>query len=742
MKNMRKLLWAFLILLPMDITAQVLADSTAQAGDTVSMLPRSQTKSVKLLARAYGDSIVLRWATEDAGLWISSKDNGWMLFRASADDPDTAYSIDRYGDTIPFVALNGGKPIKPLTLDEMMQRFDSTNFYAGVGAQALYGKFEYNVNESASKANLDFLSMAAKQYQEQTQRHFMAMLAAECDPQVASAIGLRFVDRDVKPGEYYEYILQSLIPPDFADMESPEVQLSNYPYERTEEEMIPDITVTQLDAYRVAVRWDKNKLSGYYIDRRDDADTAWRNLNTQAPVWPMLPTADVKAVMGDSVARWMKNEVVYIDSLEINHAYSYRVRAFDAFGGNPEPRTTETFRMADLIPPEAPILNNVFPVDNRVCKLTWTNPAVTDDISGYVVVFSRKMTGRWKAVSDLLPASATSYEDKNAGKRGRGFYRVFVTDTSGNANYSNPVANNIEDVIAPEAPTGLAAVAKDTNGSVFIHWNPNHDEDLLAYKVYFANQKDHDFIERSKGYLYDTLFYDTVNLNSLTHHIYYYVIAVDNSHNFSATSDTLCVALPDLLPPGVCVLKDIHQEGDSVIINWYRSSSDDIANFYIYRKPHPTPNWECIAKMPVNTVISDSIVSFVDKPGTSIHPWDYCIEVRDSSANSSGMSGHAVIRVEKDPLVKMDISLKAKYKKGKTTLTWNYTYDGLKDYYGVVYRQDGDGEFRDIGTFSRKDASYVDTKAPAKSKCTYYIQLQLGRGQHSSPSNQVSVKTK
>ncbi len=702
----------------------------------------SQPKVMRLLVRAYGDSIVLRWATEDAGLWITAKDYGWMIYRSSAYDKESDFSVNKYGDTIPYKTLNGGKPLMPLTLEEMMQRFDSTDFYAGVAAQALYGQFQYNVNEQEQKANADFMTLAAKQYQEQTQRHFMAMLAAECSPRVAEAIALRFVDRDVQPGEYYEYIVQAMIPPQLAELEDPAVLVLNKPYQRGEDEMMPEVEVTQIDAIRAAVRWEKNRLSGYWLDRKDDKDSNWVTLNPNAPIWPMLPDSATRAIYGDSIAEWMEHEVLYFDSLDLTRTYTYRVRAFDAFGDIVDPREAAPFKLVDFTPPAPTSVGEIIPIDNRICKIQWLKPEIEDDLKGYMVMFSTNLEGPWKNVSGLLPRDATSYTDSVAYERGRGFYRVFVADTAGNVNFSPSMNNNIEDITPPAIPKGLMAISDDSTGLVLIWWNRNTDADLLAYKVYFANQRDHEFIELTPGYIQDTFYFDSVDINLLARDVFYYVIAVDNNHNYSKPSDTLRVLLPDLLPPGVCVLDGVTQDNDTLTITWRASVSEDVAKYYVYRKPRPAANWECIAVITPDKVDNKGIIHFGDRPEASIHPWSYCIEAIDSATNSSGMSGFAVAQVDPDPTVKMDIKLKAKYKKGKTTLTWKLSDQPRKDYYGVVYRKDGDGGFTDIGTSSRKDASYVDTKAPANSKCTYYIQLQLGRGRHSTPSNHVTVKTK
>ena len=748
-KNIKYAIAALLLLLPIGLEAQeevILGrnpDNPQAVPDSLAIEDtlRPQRKTVRLLTRAYGDSIVLRWATEDAGIWLTARDYGWMLYRSAPTDDSTAFAVDKYGDTIPYRAIKGG-PLKPLSLEEMMQRFDSTNFYAGVAAQALYGEFQYNVNEQQQSANADFMTLAAKQYQEQTQRHFMAMLAAECDPQVASVLALRFVDRNVIPGEYYEYILQAMIPPDFADIEDPAVLVFNKPYERQEDEMMPEVGITQIDQLRVVVRWNKNRLSGYYLDRRDDADSSWTCLNPDAPIWPMLPDSATRAVYGDSIAEWMEHEVLFFDSLGLGRTYTYRVRAFDAFGVNLDPREAEPFRLVDFVPPQPPYVGEVLPIDNRICPIEWLQPGPTDDVAGYMIMFSNSLEGPWVNVSGLLPKDARSYNDSNAYERGRGFYRVFVADTAGNVNFSPSMNNNIEDITPPASPRGLGYIPDDSTGLVLLYWDRNTDADLLAYKVYFANQRDHEFIELTPGYISDTFYFDSVDISMLARDCFYYVIAVDNNHNYSTPSDTLRVLLPDLLPPGVCVLDGVSQDVDSITIRWRASVSEDVAAYYVYRKPRPAANWECIAKITPDQVDKKGLIVFGDRPGASIHPWSYCIEVRDSSANSSGMAGFAVAQVDPDNTVPMGITLKASCKKGKVSLTWKLSEQPRKDYYGVIYRKDGDGSFHDIGTFSRKEVVYIDTQAPEGTNCTYYIQLQLGRGRHSTPSNQVTVKIK
>ncbi len=704
----------------------------------------SEVSAVRLIARSYGDSIVLRWAVEDAGVWLATNRYGWDLLRGTSDPLDTvAFFVDTLtGDTLPFRHMTGGVPIKPLTLAEMQQRFTPEDRYAGVAAQALYGTLLYDVNRDEQEASADFFSLAFHQYQEQTQRQFLAYLAAECDRRVASALGLRFVDTNVRKGEYYEYIVESRIPNGVAEVRGSSVLVLCNPFVRKVDEDMPELLITQIDPYRVALRWERNKLAGYYIERSSDGGKTFRRMNTQAPVWPMNPDAGTRAVYGDSIAQWMLTQVVFVDSLQQDSSYIYRVRAFDAFGDYTDWRSSESYTMTDLIPPTPPSVYPVVVEQNRRCMVYWDAPQQSPDLVGYYVVFSPTSAGPWKVVSPLLKPSDRYFVDSIADLHGRGFYRVFALDSSGNTSYSPAVLNMIEDVFPPAAPSALVGSVDDSVGYVLLQWQPNVDADIYAYKVYYANQKNHDFVERSAGYITDTFFFDSINILTLTPEVYYYVIAVDRSHNFSAPSDTLRIKLPDYIAPGVCLLNDLRQDADSVTLQWLASTSSDVERYVVYRKPRTAPQWQLLRIIPADS-IDGMYINFVDHPTPAAVPYSYAIEAIDSALNSSGIAGQAVALVSPSKEYNIDIKLKATSKKNKPVqLSWKMDYKGNKSYYGVVYRSVDGGDFTDIGTFRAGEDTFSDNSAPAGTRCTYYIELHLPRGVISSPSNQVTVKAK
>lgn len=705
---------------------------SAKAQETGEDAPSSSLYQYTVVARSYGDSIVLRWAPQNAGVWRVASHYGWRISRMKTDEEMEANPADTS-----LTLLLTPTPVRALTLDEMKERYDSTHIYVGVAAQALYGESFYNPKESEGVENYIF-----RREQEQTQRQMMAYMAAEGHIDAADALGLRFVDKSVKKGELYSYYIESLIPEEIANMPVKTMDVYNNTFERTLDEKIPEIHFYQNTPYTVFVYWAKNKLSGYYLERSEDNGKHWTALN-EAPIFGYDPDNSAYEVFGPVVGELLEANVGRIDSLSLNKKYMYRVRAFDAFGDYAPECKSDPFEMADLIPPCTPVLQFIFPEDNKVCPLRWTVEKQDDDLKGFVVTFSDNPAGPWDNVTELLPPKTREWTDKNAHDRGRGYYRIFATDNNGNVSYSLSQINNIEDDMEPSAPTGFAGVV-DTAGIVYLQWKSNPEKDILGYRVYFANQPDHDFIQKTGRRCEENHFWDTLSLNTLTKYIFYYVVAEDNSHNFSKPSDTLAIPVPDIVPPGVALLKDYTQTDESVTFTWFQSTSNDVVAYVVYRKKENEKQWKQIRIITPDELVPGSTIVLTDYPEPSSTNYNYCIEVFDNSRLSSGKTGQTTIRFRGAPVVQVPITLKASLNKNKTcaNLDFSYEYESKYDYYGVVYKSVNDEPAYACGSFHRGETTFTDCNVKQGQKVTYSIQLFLGTSKRSQMSKTATISVK
>lgn len=692
--------------------------------------PYGKRYNFVLVARSYGDSIVLRWAPENAGVWISANYYGWNILR------DKNESEIRDDDTTFNILLND-KPIKPLSLDEMMKRYDSTNIFIGAAAQALYGESYYNPKEGDGLANYVF-----RRDQEQNQRMAMAYLAAEGHPEVADALGLRFVDTTVKVGHTYMYRVESLIPQEQIYMPAKFFMVNNIPYVRSDDEKIPEIQIHQNGPFTAFVYWEKNKLSGYYVERSSDNGKTWEKLNS-APIYGYMPDQDAYDVLGEDIGKLLETNVGIMDSLKLNVKYQYRVKAFDAFGDYAPERTSEKFEMEDRIPPTVPVLAEILPKDNKACTLQWFMDKEDDDLKGFIVAFSDVPEGPWNHVTELLPPTARQWTDKDAEKRGRGYFRIFAVDKSQNFSYSTSKCNNIEDVFAPAPPTGFAAQV-DTAGVVNFNWNKSPEKDVYGYHIYYANKLDHEFIPKNGPRILENEWRDTISLNTLTKYVFFYVVAEDYSHNISLPSDTLAVPVPDTIPPGIALLEDYTTTNESVTFKWLQSTSEDVAYYYIYRKFDNEKQWKYLRIITPDELEENEPIIFTDYPEPSPKNYNYCIEVIDRDGLSSGKTGQTTIRLRGAATVKIPLTLKASpHKSGNgITIDFTYEYKSHHDYYGVIYKSVNDEPAYVLASFNRGEHTYNDFKVNSGDKVTYYIRMMLGDGKRSQPSETVTVKVK
>ncbi|MBQ4356115.1 MAG: hypothetical protein II757_05585 [Bacteroidales bacterium] len=681
-----------------------------------------------VVARSYGDSVVLRWAPQNAGVWLSANYYGWNIIREKNQEEI------KENDTV-FTKVLNPKPIKAMTLDEMMARYDSSNLYVGAAAQALYGPVHYDVSpEEEGFANYVF-----RREQEQTQRQAMAYMAAEMSTDAADALGLRYVDRDVKKGATYTYRVECLVPEEMAATPVKLVDVLCTPFVRSYEEQIPEINFFQNTPFTVFVYWEKNRLSGYYLERSSDNGRHWEAINV-SPIYGYQPDQETFEVLGEDIANLLVDNVGLIDSLPLNAKFLYRVRAFDAFGDYAPERKSEPFEMEDFIAPTVPVLDAIVPEDNTVCTLDWFMDYQDEDLKGFVVTFSDNPAGPWDKVTDLLPPKTRQWVDKKAHDRGRGYYRVFAVDHNNNYSFSQSQINNIEDDVPPTPPTGVAAII-DTLGALYMEWSPNPEKDILGYRVYFANQLDHDFIQKKGRRIEDTVYTDTLSRNTLTKNVYFYVVAEDNSHNFSQPSDTLAVPVPDIIPPGIAVLQDYTQTNESVTFTWLQSTSEDVAYYYIYRKFDNEKQWKCIRIIKPDELKPEEPIVFTDYPEPSAKNYNYCIEVLDDSKKSSGKTGQTTVRFRGASVVEIPMTLKATLTKNKAAVKLDFTYEytSKRSYYGVIYKSvDGEPAYA-ITSFQRGENTYTDYSVKPGQKVSYTFQMFLGTGKRSQKSKPANV---
>ena len=198
-------------------------------------------KRIEVVAKAYQDSIVLRWAPNDHVYWALTKNEPYAVFKVvSSKDPSSS--------EVEYILLDS---VKPWTLEMFTPQMVAKDSLILVAAQSLYG-----AQESSDSDGLII------QHSESVMRYGMAMLAADRSPLAATALGLRFVDKNVKVGETYRYLILT----------------------RAAENVMENGNIDVLNQVDTSI-----KVQGFYAEKKDKkVNLVWSKLNDQQFLYHLI----------------------------------------------------------------------------------------------------------------------------------------------------------------------------------------------------------------------------------------------------------------------------------------------------------------------------------------------------------------------------------------------------------------------------------------------------------------------
>lgn len=680
---------------------------------------------IHALVRSYSDSIVIRWAPETSALWVLGNEHGYRITRISVSE-----------DSVVVSEVLTPEPLKPWTLEQMMNHFGPGDTLAAVAAEAIYGD-SFLVTEMSGEES-GFIDALLKQHREQEMRFAFAMQAAEFSADVATAIAVRFTDKNVQQGKIYNYIIESLIPSEVVEIDPAAVITQCNPYVFEGSIISPDYI--QSGPRHVEIIWRRDEYGAYFIERSENNGETWRQLNNQ-PFFSSIPDQNPLPENEGVTAyyNYLREYHMYHDSIDDGKKYLYRIRGIDAFADLTPYSEVLEVELADIIPPAAPQMLQPEVFNNEQVQLTWIKETIEPDLAGYYIQFSRSGSGPFTEVHDgLLPASESMFTDEMAGERGAGYYRVIAIDHSGNQSMSFPVRSAIEDLDPPSKPTGLNGIIY-SDAIAEIYWNPNPEPDVKGYRIFYANQADHAFVALTPSPIEQAWYRDTVSIKTLTRHIYYQVMAEDFSGNMSPVSDILELTRPDTIPPPVAVALDGRQDEENVYITWAASPANDVLVYRIFRKPASSEDWVLIKMLQREEV--DGQIDFADTPPPSQKRWQYVMEVIDESGLSSGMSKVLSFRVRGKRELAIPIELAAAYDEESQLVKADWRYSCSEPHYVVLYRGFDGAEPTAVRSLEPSVTSYADQLDAGSTSVQYYVQIYLQDGRRSLPSNAVTLKT-
>jgi len=664
---------------------------------------------IGLIARADNDSVVLRWAPSKAGAWRIANKLGYVIDRIRID---TSGKLD----TTRKKRLNA-TAIKPWTLDELKNKFKEREDLVGIAGQVMYGK---NFTPPAiEKGTANELIDAAMELEN---RYGFAMLAADNDPKAAEVLGLRWVDKDVHPGETYAYRVYPATRDTTYRIDTGYCIVDVAPFVKPAS---PEGLVAKSGDKNIQLEWENTnvpKFSGFYIERSEDNGNSYHLIN-HFPIVNVTPDG-AKA----------QNKPRFTDTLVVDYKpYRYRVYGVNAFGDHSEYSEVEAYGQ-DFTPPPAPYILPTQQLGANKVKIKWEMKETSPDLNGFVVARSDNSLQGFVEISPLLPTSAREFVDDSASED-YPFYLVYAKDTATNIAPSLSIMASVVDTLPPMVPTGLTGTI-DTNGIVTLHWKLSTERKLKGYRVLWANDLGHEFTQRVNHVIEDTTFIDTVSLNTLTEYVYYEIASVSKRFGHSAPTVPLAIRRPDKVPPEASVFTGVHNTTTGVQLYWNASTSHDVKEQVLLRRSEDEKIWHDHAHL------SRKAVTYTDNDVEQGKIYYYRLDVVDSTGLHCKPAGDVQGRAYDDGVRNKVTNLQATYdqKSNSMNVSWSYTLTKKEKYWFVVYRGYSSGQLMQYKSVPSAQLTFNDGMLIGKGTYHYAIRVLSENGGDSGVSESITVE--
>lgn len=516
-----------------------------------------QNEAFPLIAKKKINEVILRWAPSNEAHWLQLQRAKIWVERADID-PETERMV------IAQRVVSDTFQIWPEAAFRQKEDWGEEEEYV-----ALSGYLMHTPYESLKDSTKAGWSTLLKRKEELSDRYSIALLAADRSAQAAQALGMRWTDPEpnFELLQIYALYIQvdSMIYHSIIALE-----------EGKEIPFRPKIQKTNEQEDFVVLSWDRRShsqhFSAYWIEKSKDQEQ-WTRINNEPFIHAKQEGQDLSS-----------GEITYIDSASIGKAYYYRIIGLDPFGEASEPSELVRLSGRDRTPPAPPQkLNAAMPSESEMV-ISWEALDYEPGVR-YAVRKSNRSDGTYRQVSPWLTASTLSWTDHLPSLVLSNYYEVCIQDTAENISCSRPVYGIVQDTFPPSAPEGLEATV-DSMGVVRLKWNLGPEEDLKGYHVYFANAYDRVFSILTGTAVQDTLYADTIDLNSLTSQVFYRVVAEDIRSNRSEFSSMIAVERPDTIAPSAAVFKSYEVLESGILLEWANSSSTDVAHQLLLRKEH------------------------------------------------------------------------------------------------------------------------------------------------------------
>lgn len=678
-----------------------------------SLNSRAQKKAsndfIYIAADGKGEYMRLRWAPSSPLLWQLGNKYGYKISKYTVSKDISAT------EGVPKPQYVSAVPVKPAA-PALMKTFAQRDSMIAVMEALIYDSSQ--ASSTGREAILDRSSIL-------TQRFGYALLIADLDYSAAQAAGLAFTDKNIQKGGRYIYKITINLPEDLQ---------KEIPYKEgavlcvgAEQWKMPGFGKPDLeisDNY-VTLHWNIEHLRGFYtayeIERSGDGIH-------YSPATD-LPFVQMSKGKAPSIA-------AFTDSLyqpDTDSIY-YRIRGINPFGDRSafsKPAAQRNF----IIPAYRPHIDSIQNISGGLVRICWRLPdSVARVTEGLHLMVANKAEGPYLPVTKkLLSALDSSYIDSLHFVSN--YYKLSVIYKQQHKTFSSlPYLFQGEDSIPPAAPVVLQS-AIDSLGKVTLRWKASREPDLLGYRVFRANSLYEEFTEITRHAYTDTVWHDTITLNTLTPHVYYTLLAVDRYYNASKYSDSVILKRPDTLAPAPAIIGNTIVKGNSVLLTIITTRSPDVMMYKMQRVNIVSPgDTVLLAQLPPTG--QDSLF-YADTSVIPGNTYQYLLFTIDSSNNKS-LDRSGLVAFETGFRKAVDLKTAVADRTNRyIQLQWDYPLAGVQKF--IIYRNIAGGAFTTLCTITGREKGYTDKEVNINNTYGYKIKAVFGDGKHSliSPMKEV-----
>ena len=701
--------------------------------------PRDYESKIHLLARTYGDSIVLRWAPEDYVSWQYLNAVGVNIYRYTLPDGKKQNNVRM--DTL---ALR----LKPASLEQWRTLYPESDSLAAIAMGTLYS--EGGFTQDQSRHGTGEMGALLDVYNDQQFRFGMAVLASEWRKDIAENLAMRFVDKNVHKMARYRYIVR---PAEFDSTKNLVFrvgyieEIENKPYVPEPYEAVMGDSVVGINQLRIW--WEHTeRFSSFDIHRRAMGENNWTKVNDNPYI-----------MMRDLYDEKLDN---FINDNVRPGTYEYRISGYDVYGDLVAAKNYHVASMPDLEAPRPPKLKLIV-IDRRnpddpstdiFADFHFSKDTIEQDFIGYKILYYKRSRDDSKATwveltPDLIPVNDTICT-VNVSNLSTSQVAVAAYDSIQNVSYSMTHILRITDLKAPEAPANFRYEILDNQaGTVKLSWEaPSTDVDY--YELAFANDTTHEFMLRSipgGSLLRDTTFVDTLAVDVNQKYIYYKVRAIDYATNEGEYTAPLQVLRPSMIKPDAPHIDTLWvDQVKGINMRWVCSNEQQISHHVLMRRLANSKEWKTIGIYNADSIRqAGNMLNVTDLPEyVRRNRYEYAMESFTYAGISSGLSLVYSKRFEGEHKFEWKIKLIGLYdeKNKKTKIVWetdkNLPYKG--EWYFCVYRKGpNDRRHKFLMSVSSDALTFQDNLLSPGKTAEYFVRIRYKDGRVTTNSNTVVV---